>query len=82
MSSAKMPSSGQMSSHKKKKYDRFIPHSVAKSLFASDEKTNHSTNYQDLLGQQLLAPKIVPKILKFGDEPEEKENSNPNAHFY
>lgn len=69
MSSAKMPSSAQMSSQKKKKYDRFIPHSVAKCLFASEEKSHQNTNYQDLLGQQLLAPKIVPKILTFGDEP-------------
>jgi len=59
---------GSMSSQKKKKLDRFIPHSVARNLFASDEKPHNQNNYQELLGQNLLAPKIMPKILKFGDE--------------
>jgi|JI9StandDraft_2_1071091.scaffolds.fasta_scaffold657604_1 hypothetical protein len=58
---------GVFSSQKKKKYDRFIPHSVARNLFASDEKQLGSSQYQELLGQNLLAPRIVPKILKFGD---------------
>lgn len=81
MSSAK-PSPAALSSQKKKMFDRFIPHSVARSLFASDEKSHSNTNYQDLLGQQLLAPKIVPKILNFGDDPGEKENSNPNNRLF
>lgn len=66
MSSAKVMN-GTLSSQKKKKLDRFIPHSVARNLFASDEKPNNQNNYQELLGQNLLAPKIMPKILKFGD---------------
>ena len=33
------------------------------------------------MGQNLLAPKIIPKILKFGDDNEEKENSNPNKQY-
>lgn len=66
MSSAKMMP-GTLSSHKKNKLDRFIPHTVARALFASDEKPINQNNYQELLGQSLLTPKITPKILKFGD---------------
>ena len=71
-------SSGQSSRKKKKNYDRFIPHSVSRSLFTSDEKHPRNSNYQELLGMQLLDNDVVPKILKFGDEAEEKENYNPN----
>ncbi len=69
MSSAKQTG---FSSQKKKKYDRFIPSAVSKTLFASDQKEGSHSHYQELLGQKLLAPKIVPKILKFGDEADEK----------
>lgn len=68
MSNTAKPSPCNFSSHKKKKFDRFIPHSIERALFASDEKPGHASNYQELLGQRLFAPKIVPKILKFGDE--------------
>jgi cell division cycle 20-like protein 1, cofactor of APC complex len=77
MSSSKI--SAQCSSQKKKKFDRFIPHSVARALFASDEKSTRASNYQEFLGQNLFAGSVVPKILKFGDEGEEKENSSPNT---
>ena len=55
------------SSSKKKKLDRFIPHPVSRTVFTSDEKNKHNTNYQELLGQKLFSNKIVPKILQFGD---------------
>ena len=67
MSSAKISSSNGPSSHKKKQLDRFIPHSVTRSLFLSDHKPQHRNHYQELLGQQLLAPNITPKILTFGN---------------
>ena len=72
MSTSGNPSPCALSSHKKKKLDRFIPHSIERALFASDEKpglahSSHSSQYQELLGQRLLAPKILPKILKFSD---------------
>ena len=59
--------SSSYSSQKKKMYDRFIPHSVARTLFNSDRKNKKNGQYQELLGQQLFDQHVVPKILKFGD---------------
>lgn len=56
MSSSRQPSpANTLSSHKKKRFDRFIPHSVARNLFDSDQKSGTNTHYQDLLGKNLLA---------------------------
>jgi hypothetical protein len=66
MSTSGKPSPCTFSSQKKKKLDRFIPHSIERALFASDEKS-HASHYQELLGQRLLAPKILPRVLKFAD---------------
>lgn len=41
-------------------------------------RSYQSNTYQDLLGDNLLAPQNIPKILKFCDEAEEKDNSNQN----
>jgi len=71
MSTTKISSVG-LSSSKKKKYDRFIPHSVSRSLFTSDEKGAGGSQYQELLGRKLFENNVVPKILKFGDENEGK----------
>jgi len=60
---AKHPSSASQSSQKKKKLDRFIPHSVAKNLFntCQDHQIN---NYQELLNHNLIL-NHTPKILNF-----------------
>lgn len=79
--SAKHISSG-FSSQKKTRGDRFIPHSVAKALFTSGEKGASGSHYQEMLNRELFAPKITPKILRFVDEQDQKENSNPNQGIF
>lgn len=75
----RQPSSASQSSQKKRKLDRFIPHSVAKNLFDAPQQS-HPNHYQELLENNLLQ-NHTPKILNFHQDAPYNENYNPNMPF-
>jgi len=76
--STKHADSASFSSQKKKTYDRFIPHSMAKNLFNTPASGMHHNHYQELLNSNLLTQQTLPKILLFHDHDHPKENNHPN----
>lgn len=81
----KVMSSPFDSSSKKKRIqgDRFIPNSVTKNLYSlfqqasSETKNKKSQNYTNLLGEQLF-PSNSGKILNFGQDQYDKQNTTMN----